>query len=82
MTHQLDRMEEMLVKLLDAHPGSDDSRIHKGDVAALVIGLIRDIASDRKIEAIKGYRHLTGHGLKESKDAIESVTYRFQRNAA
>lgn len=27
--HQLDRMEEMLVKLVDAHPGLDDNKIHK-----------------------------------------------------
>lgn len=37
------------------------------------IVLIRAMASEQKIEAIKAYRSLTGHGLKESKDAIETV---------
>jgi ribosomal protein L7/L12 len=31
-------------------------------------------AGDRKIEAIKAYRSLTGAGLKESKEAIERFT--------
>lgn len=29
--------------------------------------------NSRKIDAIKAYRDLTGEGLKESKDAIESI---------
>jgi ribosomal protein L7/L12 len=29
------------------------------------------VAGDNKIEAIKAYRQLTGHGLKEAKDAVE-----------
>lgn len=31
------------------------------------------IANERKIEAIKAFRILTGHGLKESKDAVEAA---------
>lgn len=38
-----------------------------------VVDLIRAMADDRKIEAIKAFRTLTGYPLKESKDAIESV---------
>lgn len=45
--------------------------------ASEVIALIKHMALDRKIEAIKSYRALTGFGLKESKDAIETVTGRF-----
>lgn len=35
--------------------------------------LITALANDRKIEAIKAFRCLTGDGLKESKDAVELV---------
>lgn len=31
------------------------------------------MCNGRKIEAIKAYRELTGEGLKEAKDAIESI---------
>ncbi len=34
--------------------------------------ILKAMAGDRKIEAIKAYRALTGSGLKESKDAIEA----------
>jgi len=36
---------------------------------------IRSSCHDRKIHLIKLYREFTGLGLKESKDAIESVPY-------
>lgn len=43
-----------------------------------VVQLLEYMVSDgQKIEAIKLYRQMTGHGLKESKDAIERVTNRF-----
>ena len=35
--------------------------------------LMGAMASDRKIEAIKAHRALTGYGIKESKDAVERV---------
>lgn len=38
-----------------------------------VFTLMSSMASSRKIDAIKAYRNLTGAGLKESKDAVESV---------
>lgn len=43
-----------------------------------VIRLIRYMAEDRKIEAIKSFRTLTGHGLKESKDAVETVMFKMR----
>ena len=44
------------------------------DIAgADVVEMIRCMATTRKIEAIKLYRQMTGYGLKESKDAIETV---------
>jgi ribosomal protein L7/L12 len=36
-----------------------------------VDNLLRAIKDNKKIEAIKAYRTLTGAGLKESKDAVE-----------
>lgn len=38
-----------------------------------VIELMENMASGRKISAIKSYRSLTGHGLLESKLAVERV---------
>lgn len=38
--------------------------------------LISSLATGRKIDAIKAFRQLTGYGLKESKEAIETVTDR------
>ena len=35
-----------------------------------VVALLRD---DRKIQAIKVYREITGAGLKEAKDAVEQL---------
>lgn len=36
-----------------------------------VDNLLRAMKDNKKIEAIKAYRTLTGAGLKESKDAVE-----------
>jgi ribosomal protein L7/L12 len=35
--------------------------------------LMHHMANGRKIEAIKAHRTMTGFGLKESKDAVDSV---------
>ena len=43
-----------------------------------VISLMENMGADRKIEAIKAYRALTGHGLKESKDAVERIMDRLR----
>lgn len=43
--------------------------------------MLNYMVTDRKIEAIKMHRTLTGFGLKESKDAIETVMNRFGRAA-
>ena len=45
--------------------------------------LFDSIKDGRKIDAIKAHRALTGMGLKESKDAIESllVNWRYQNPA-
>jgi len=38
--------------------------------------LMKAIGCNQKIEAIKAYRTLTGMGLKESKDAVETYAIR------
>jgi ribosomal protein L7/L12 len=43
----------------------------------LVWDLIRCVAENRKIEAIKIHRALTGFALKESKDALETLNEQF-----
>lgn len=79
--HQLDRMELMLEKLTVGLPG-DDQHMKRIDVKRTVIDLFSFILADKKIHAIKAYRELTGMGLKESKDAIESLTSRMNLRAA
>jgi len=44
------------------------------DLGELVKGMFAAMSDGRKIDALKAYRALTGATLKESKDAIESVT--------
>jgi ribosomal protein L7/L12 len=79
--HQLDRIENMLERLTVGLPG-DEQHMKKIDVQRLVFDLFGFMLTERKIEAIKAYRTLTGMGLKESKDAIESVMGRFTQRAA
>jgi ribosomal protein L7/L12 len=50
--------------------------------AADVRLLLESMATDRKIEAIKAFRTLTGDGLKESKDAVERVMGNMSLNHA
>ena len=80
--HQLDRIEDMLKALVDAHPGLDANKIHKADVSRLVADLFGHMLGERKIEAIRNYRMLTGEGLKESKDIIERIMPFLPRRAA
>lgn len=77
---QIDRMEEMLVKLVRSHPSEEDNLIHRADAARLVVDLIGHLAAGRQIEAIKTYRTATGIPLKESKDAIEALRAAYQRD--
>lgn len=44
--------------------------LSRDDIPADVIGLV---AADRKIQAIKRYRELTGTGLREAKAVIDSL---------
>jgi len=76
--HQLDRMEEMLLRMTSNIPGGD-THVLKRDVAITVSELLRYLREGRKIEAIKTHRWLTGMGLKESKDAIENTLSELSR---
>jgi ribosomal protein L7/L12 len=79
--HQLDRIEGMLAQLVNAHPGMDTNLVHKSDVQRQVVEMFSHMLCERKIEAIRQYRALTGYGIKESKDAIEAVMSRMTRAA-
>ncbi len=70
MTHQLDRIEEMLMQLVGTN---QPDVIRKSDVSRAVIELFGFIVANKKIEAIKLCRALTGYGLKESKDIIMAM---------
>lgn len=78
MTHQLDRIEEMLSQLSARLVGPSDQYLHKSEVPRLVLAMLQAILDGRQIEAIKTYRMLTGYGLKESKDEIEKITNRLK----
>jgi hypothetical protein len=73
--HQLDRIEDMLVRLTNSIP-SDGRHVLRREVSINIIEMFRFMREGRKIEAIKAHRALTGLGLKESKDEIESIMAR------
>lgn len=79
--HQLDRIEMMLERLTVGLPG-DEQHMKKIDVQRHVSDLFGFMLTDRKIDAIRSYRTLTGQGLKESKDAVESIMSRLTARAA
>lgn len=62
-----------------AEQRANNQAIQRSDV----VTLMEAMASNRKIDAIKQYRQMTGDMLKESKDAVERVMDRFRpRDAA
>lgn len=63
---QLDRMEIMLSQLVTGN----GLELYRGNTQRLVIEMLSCMADNRKIEAIKILRQITGMPLKESKDAI------------
>ena len=70
--HQLDRIEEGITQLLAGMPGNPDF-LRRSDVASGISNIITALVQEKKIEAIKMHRGLTGWGLKESKDEIERL---------
>jgi ribosomal protein L7/L12 len=78
--HQLDRIEEGVTKLLAGLPNNPDF-LSRATAAAQVTEMFTAIISNRKIEAIKMHRKITGMGLKESKDAIEALLGAVERRA-
>lgn len=71
--HQLDRIEEMLKALT-----GDDQHINREWVRSNVEQLVSAMAMDKKIDAIRYFRTLTGWGLKESKQVVETVMDRLR----
>lgn len=59
------RVERKLDLVLD-HLGLDGEDPRMGEVLSLV-------RTDKKIQAIKVYREITGAGLKEAKDAVDRL---------
>ncbi|MET9964565.1 ribosomal protein L7/L12 [Streptomyces sp. NPDC006356] len=59
------RVERKLDLVLD-HLGLDGEDPRMGEVVSLV-------RTDKKIQAIKVYREITGAGLKEAKDAVDRL---------
>lgn len=50
-----------------------DGYIHEFEIEKRLERLFQSILEDKKIEAIKEHRCLTGRGLKESKDWVEKL---------
>lgn len=80
--HRLDELEsrirqlETTVAFLVQQAGATSAPPAPGQapVGVDVMAQIQQLAhSDKKIEAIKLYRHATGVGLKEAKDAVERM---------
>lgn len=80
--HLLDRLEQAHKELGVAERSLRELNAPKPPAAPVpspydVVLLLEHMAAGRKIEAIKLYRQLTEHGLKEAKDAVENITSRF-----
>lgn len=65
--------ERRLAEVANTQPPVDARQVHE---------LLGFMVNDRKIDAIRTHRALTGYGLKESKDAVERVMNRFVLRAA
>jgi ribosomal protein L7/L12 len=65
-TNELDRLHQMVNRDDDQHTITPDC----------VRDMLKQMATGRKIEAIKTHRMITGDNLKESKDAIEAAMMR------
>lgn len=52
---------------------NDQASCENPHTVKLTVELVKALANGQKIEAIKSYRSLTGWGLKEAKDAVETV---------
>lgn len=78
--HQLDRIEGMLTDLVAkaTPPTVPADLISAASVQRSVLFMFSSLVQDKMIEAIKEYRSLTGSGLKESKDAIETLKEHFR----
>lgn len=75
---QLDRIERKLDMLLSGvglgvGSGGSPSPMHAPGDHPRMAEVRAHVAANRKIEAIKIYREITGLGLKESKDAIDAM---------
>lgn len=61
----------------------DKLRMQQGSYipsSADVVFMLQSMANNKKIEAIKMCRQMTGYGLKESKDLIEAASAPSARN--
>jgi ribosomal protein L7/L12 len=76
------KVSELYARLGQAEPSSDGFTFASDAPASVTASedprLIELIQADKKIQAIKLYRELTGVGLAEAKDAVEALegTYR------
>ena len=68
---QLDRIERKLDLLLAERGLAVEEP--PGRVDAAFLAEVRELARERKIEAIKLYRDRTGVGLREAKEVVESL---------
>jgi ribosomal protein L7/L12 len=75
--------DDMRAELTDAADAFNEEPIlvsNKYPARRDAIELVSFLAADKKIEAIRAYRALTGSGLLESKNAIEGVTSRLKKS--
>jgi len=73
-TWEIESLRDTCAALFAPAPAPAIEPLPHGAVKLLVQTLMISLRHGRKIEAIKAYRTLTGDGLKDSKDAVESVT--------
>lgn len=68
-TGQLRVIDEIISDGIQAQPVPEPEKVSQDSVRELIEALY----SDRKVDAIKAYRNLTGESLLDSKNFVESV---------
>jgi ribosomal protein L7/L12 len=73
----LSYLEEALLLLESENIAIDNSQLEKTTTNKMGLVVLEEVPADRKISILKMVRSLTGLGLKEAKEIVESAPYSF-----
>lgn len=69
----VDLPEIVSIRVVPAYHGATATDLFAHISRAAFVNLVRDMAREYKVNAVKMVRDVTGWGLKESKDFVESL---------